>query len=320
MNARYLLRRLAQVPPTVLFILVVVWLLLHLAPGDPLIALAGQYGDEAYYAAMRERFGLDQPLLQQLWTFLGNAVQGDFGSSYVRGRPAMAVVLERLPATLLLAGSALAVSTVVGVGLGVLVAGRPGSRTDLLLRVGALTTYATPSFWLAQLVVLCVAFPFGWFPVQGMTDARAGHVGMAAAIDVARHLVLPAAVLAGSEIALNMRLVRAGLLDAARTEYVRMARAKGLTDLRVLRHALRNVLLPVVTVVGNRVGMFFTGAALVEIVFAWPGVGRLLLTAAQARDFPVLLAIFVVVAAAVLLANLVVDIVYAWLDPRITYA
>lgn len=302
-----------------LFILVVVWLLLHLAPGDPLVALAGQYGDEAYYAAMRERFGLDQPLLQQLWTFLGNALQGDFGTSYVRGRPAMAVVLERLPATLLLAASALTVSTTVGVGLGILVARRPDSRTDLALRAGALATYATPSFWLAQIAVLYVAFPSGWLPVQGMTDARGDHVGIAAAVDVARHLVLPALVLAGSEIALNMRLVRAGLLDAGRTEYVRMARAKGLTDRRVLRHALRNVMLPIVTVIGNRVGMFFTGAALVEIVFAWPGVGRLLLTAAQARDFPVLLAIFVVVAAAVLLTNLVVDVVYAWLDPRISY-
>lgn len=302
-----------------LFILVVVWLLLHLAPGDPLVALAGQYGDEAYYAAMRERFGLDQPLLQQLWTFLGNALQGDFGVSYVRGRPAMAVVLERLPATLLLATSALAVSTTVGVGLGILVARRAGSRTDLVLRVGALATYATPSFWLAQIVVLYVAFPSGWFPVQGMTDARADHVGVAVALDIARHLALPAVVLAGSEIALNLRLVRAGLLDAARTEYVRMARAKGLSDRRVLRHALRNVLLPIITVVGNRVGMFFTGAALVEIVFAWPGVGRLLLTSAQARDFPVLLAIFVVVATAVLITNLVVDVLYAWLDPRITY-
>lgn len=319
MSTRYLLRRLAQIPPTVLAILVAIWLLLHLAPGDPLVSLAGQYGDEAYYASMRARFGLDQPLPQQLLTFLGNVLQGDMGTSYVRGRPAMAVVVERLPATMLLATSALAISTVVGIGLGAVVARRPRSGTDLLVRVGALTAYATPSFWLAQIAVLYVAFPFGWFPVQGMTDVRISHVGVHAAIDVARHLALPALVLASGEIALNIRLVRAGLLDAAQSEYVRMARAKGLTHRRVLRHAMRNVLLPVVTVIGNRIAMFFTGAALVEIVFAWPGIGRLLLASAQARDFPVLLAIFVVVASAVLLVNLVVDIVYTWLDPRIRY-
>lgn len=319
MSSHYLLRRLAQVPPTVLAILVATWLLLHLAPGDPLVALAGQYGDEAYYTAMRARFGLDQPLPQQLWIYLGNVMQGDLGTSYVRGRPAMSVVLERLPATMLLASAALTLSTVVGVALGVLVARRPRSRTDLAVRVGALTTYATPSFWLAQLAVLYVAFPSGWFPVQGMTDARAAQEGFAAVVDVLRHLVLPAVVLASSEVALNLRLVRTGLMDAARTEYVRMARAKGVSDRHVLLHALRNVLLPIVTVIGNRVGMFFTGAALVEIVFAWPGIGRLLLSSAQARDFPVLLALFVVVAAAVLVVNLVVDLLYTWLDPRIRY-
>lgn len=320
MSTGYLLRRLAQVPPTALVILIGTWLLLHLAPGDPLVALAGQSGDEAYYAAMRERFGLDQPLPQQLATYLGNVVRGDLGTSYVRGRPALGVVAERLPATLLLAGSALLISTTVGVVLGILTTRRSRSRTDVTVRVAALSLYATPGFWLAQFAVLTLAFPTGWFPVQGMTDARRSLSGGAAFLDVAHHLVLPALVLAASEVALNLRLVRTGLLDAARNDYVRTARAKGLPSRRVLFHALRNALLPVVTVIGNRVGMFFTGAVLVEIVFAWPGIGRLLLSSAQARDFPVLLAIFLVVAAAVLVVNLVVDVLYTWLDPRISYA
>lgn len=319
MNTRYVLRRLAQVPPTALVILVATWLLVHLAPGDPLLALAGQYGDEHYYAAMRERFGLDLPLPQQLLVYLGNVVQGDLGTSYTRGRPALAIVLERLPATLLLAGMALVVSTTVGIALGIVTARRSRSRADVTVRVAALTLYATPSFWLAQLGVLLLAFRIGWFPVQGMTEARASPTGLAAVLDVLRHLALPALVLAAAEVALNIRLVRTSLLDAARTEYTRMARAKGLSERAVLHHALRNALLPVITVIGNRVGMLFTGAALVEIVFAWPGIGRLLLTSAQSRDFPVLLAIFLVVAAAVLLVNVLVDVAYTWLDPRIRY-
>lgn len=300
-------------------ILIGTWLLLHLAPGDPLVALAGQYGDEAYYAVMRERFGLDQPLPRQLLTYIGNVVQGDLGDSFIRGRPAVEVVLERLPATLLLAAAALGISTVVGVGLGVVAARRSGRPSDVFVRAAALTAYATPSFWLAQLAVLVLAFHVGWFPVQGMTDARSTAGGLAGVLDVLQHLMLPAFVLAATEIALNVRLIRTSLLGVARMEYMRTARAKGLPGRGVLYHALRNALLPLVTVIGSRFGMFFTGAALVEIVFAWPGIGRLLLSAAQARDYPVLLAIFLLVSAAVVLVNLATDLFYTYLDPRIRY-
>lgn len=319
MSTGYLVRRLAQVPPTALVILVGTWLLLHLAPGDPLVALAGQYGDEAYYAATRERFGLDQPLAQQLATYLGNVFQGDLGLSYIRGRPALAVVLERLPATLLLASAALSVSTLVGATLGVVTSRYPRGGRDLAIRAVSLTAYATPSFLLAQLAVLLLAYRTGWFPVQGMTDARSQATGLLAVTDVLRHLALPALVLATTEIALNVRLVRSGMVQVLRADFIRTARAKGLTERRVLWHGFRNALLPLITVLGNRVGMFFAGAALVEIVFGWPGVGRLLLSSAQTRDLPVLLAIFLVVAAAVLVVNLVVDILYAVLDPRVRY-
>ncbi|MBW3664725.1 MAG: ABC transporter permease [Actinobacteria bacterium] len=319
MSTGYLLRRLAQVPPTALVILVGTWLLLHLAPGDPLVALAGQYGDEAYYAATRERFGLDQPLPQQLATYLGNVVQGDLGLSYIRGRPALAVVLERLPATLLLASAALSASTLVGTTLGIVTSRYPRGRRDLAIRAVSLTAYATPSFLLAQLAVLLLAYRTGWFPVQGMTDARSQSTGLLVVIDVLHHLALPALVLATTEIALNVRLVRSGMVQVSRADFIRTARAKGLPERRVVWHGFRNAILPLITVIGNRVGMFFAGAALVEIVFGWPGVGRLLLSSAQTRDLPVLLAIFLVVAAAVLVVNLVVDILYAVLDPRVRY-
>lgn len=176
-----------------------------------------------------------------------------------------------------------------------------------------------PSFWLGQVAVLTLAVGAGLFPVQGMTDARSSLQGAGYALDVLHHLALPALVLAASELALTTRLVRAGVLEALGTEYVRTARAKGLPEAGVLRHALRNALLPVTTVIGARTGMLLSGAALVEIVFAWPGLGRLLLTSLQTRDYPVLLGLFLIVSLAVILANLLTDLVYAWLDPRIRY-
>ncbi|MDP8961184.1 MAG: ABC transporter permease [Actinomycetota bacterium] len=319
MSLRYLIRRLAQLVPTVGLILVGTFLLIHLAPGDPILALAGQHGDAAYYAAMRHRFGLDQPLPRQLAIYLGNVLHGDLGASYVHGRSSLAVIVDRLPATLLLASSALVISSVVGIGLGVVAARRLHRPADLGVRVAALCGYATPSFWLAQLTVLTLAFGTGLFPVHGMTNPSGALSGWAQIVDVAHHLVLPAGVLAATEVALNTRLVRASLVEVSRMEFIRTARAKGLPEWGLLRHALRNALLPVMTVIGSRLGMFFAGAVLVEIVFAWPGLGTLLLSAAQARDYPVLLAIFLLVSVAVVLANLLTDLVYTLLDPRIRY-
>lgn len=319
MSARYVLRRLAQLVPAVGAILVLMFLLIHLAPGDPVLALAGESGDAAYYDAMRERFGLDQPLPQRLVSYLGRVLQGDLGTSYFSGRPATAVVLQRLPATLLLGTAAMFISSLVGITMGVLAARRPHGWADLTLRGVALTGYAVPSFWLAQVAVLLLAFGTGLFPVQGMTSARTQLTGLARTLDILHHLALPALVLATTQIALNTRLVRTGLLEASTTEYVRTARAKGLREGTVLYHALRNVLLPLTTVIGGRLGMFFAGAVLVELVFGWPGIGRLLLSAASARDYPILLAIFLLVSLAVILVNLIVDLIYGRLDPRIEY-
>ncbi|MDP9021417.1 MAG: ABC transporter permease [Actinomycetota bacterium] len=319
MDPRYLLRRLGQVPVTVAAIVVMMFVLVHLAPGDPILALAGQYGDAAYYAELRAKFGLDRPLPVQLVTYLGNVARGDLGTSFTTGRPAASLVAERLPATMLLSATALVLSSMVGVAMGTVAGRRPGRPADVTLRVGAICGYAAPSFWLAQLALISLAFGAGAFPVQGMTDARRSLTGIANLLDVVHHLALPALVLAASEVALTTRLARTGLIEAGRTEYIRAARAKGLPERRVTRHALRTALLPLVTVLGGRVGMFFAGAVLVEIVFAWPGLGRLLLGSAQTRDYPVLLAIFLVVSLGVVVVNLVTDLLYGWLDPRIRY-
>lgn len=320
MNLGYVRRRLLQVPLTVAGIVVLGFLLIHLAPGDPVLALAGDSGDAAYYAFMTERFGLDRPLHEQLATYAGNVARGDLGVSYIQGRPVLEVIMERLPATLLLTVTALVLSSAVGVGLGVVATRRRHGPGDLVVTGTALVLYAAPVFWLGQLALVVLALRAGLFPVQGMTTAGGPTGGLAHVVDVARHLALPALVLASQEAAAVTRLTRAGLLEELLTEHVRAARAKGLSERRVLTvHALRRALLPVVTVVGGRVGHLVAGAVVVEVVFGWPGIGRLLIGATQTRDTPILLGIFLLIAFAVVLANLVTDLAYGWLDPRIRY-
>lgn len=320
MTRRYVVRRLLQLLPTTAVILLVGFLLIHLAPGDPVLALAGENGDAEYYARVRARFGLDQPLPAQLVTYAGNVLSADLGTSYVQGRPVAAVIVERLPATLLLTATALAISTGVGLAVGVLAATRRRRWVGTSVSLVTLGLYAAPVFLLGQLAILLLALRLGWFPVQGMTDARAVTTGLARALDVAHHLALPALALAAQEVAAVARLSRVGLLDELASDHVRTARAKGVQEQTVvLRHGMRRALLPVVTVLGGRVGHLVSGAVVVEVVFGWPGVGRLLVTAVQSRDAPVVLGVFLLVALTVAVANLLTDLVYAWLDPRVRY-
>ena len=301
-------------------ILIVTFAVVHAAPGDPVVAVAGESGNEEYYAFMREKFGLDRPLPQQFLTYTGNVLRGDLGTSFVQGQSVAALIAERVGPTLLLMGSALLVSTVGGILLGALAARRPFGPFDLAVSTSALVGYALPVFWLAQLAMLTLAFRFGWFPIQGMTTARASYTGWAHYGDVARHLVLPSLVLAASEVALITRIARTGILAEMNSDYVRVAQAKGLSrSSALLKHALRNALLPVVTVVGTRIGFLFSGAVLVETVFGWPGLGRLVLSAAQTRDHPILLGMVLLVAFSLVLSNLLTDLLYARVDPRIRY-
>lgn len=320
MTVRYLAWRLAQVVPTCAGILLVGFLLIHLAPGDPVLALAGQNGDAEYYAFMRAKFGLDQPLPTQLAVYAGNVVTGDFGDSYVQGRPAMDAILERLPATVLLTGTAVVLSTVGGVAFGILAASRPQAVRDVAVSTVSLGLYAAPVFWVGQLAVLTLALGLGAFPIQGMTSARNPATGWALVLDIAEHLVLPAMVLAAAELAAIARLARAGLVEELGRDHIRTARAKGVPEHSVLlRHGLRRALVPVVTVIGGRVGHLVSGAIVVEVVFGWPGIGQLLLSSMQNRDAPIVLGVFVLVALTVVAANLVTDLVYAVIDPRIRY-
>lgn len=320
MTVRYVGWRLAQVVPTCAGILLVGFLLIHLAPGDPVLALAGQNGDAEYYAFMRAKFGLDEPLPTQLAVYVGNLVTGDFGDSFVQGRPAMDAILERLPATVLLTGTAVVLSTVGGIAFGILAASRPQAVRDVAVGTVSLGLYAAPVFWVGQLAVLTLALGLGAFPIQGMTSARDPATGWALVLDIAEHLVLPAMVLAAAELAAITRLARAGLVEELGRDHIRTARAKGVPEHAVLvRHGLRRALLPVVTVIGGRVGHLVSGAVVVEVVFGWPGIGQLLLSSMQNRDAPIVLGVFVLVALTVVAANLVTDLVYAAIDPRIRY-
>ena len=318
--APYVARRLLQALPLIGLLLVVNFVLIHAAPGDPITYLAGQSGDPAYFAEMRARYGLDRPIPEQLGLYLTNVLRGELGYSFAYSQPVLQVVLGRLPATLLLMLTALTLATALGLWLGVLAARRAETALDHAIAAFTLVGYSVPAFFLGQLLIIVFAAGLGLLPVQGMTTARGGYSGLAYGLDVLRHLVLPAATLGLLQLALIVRLTRAGLLEALGQDYVRTARAKGLNRSAVLyRHALRNALLPIVTVVGGHVGTVLTGAVLTEIVFAWPGLGRLLFDATLSRDYPLLMAIFLLLSISVILANLVTDLVYVVIDPRVRY-
>jgi len=319
--AGYLVVRLLQLFPVMLVIVVVNFVLIHLAPGDPSLYLIGDapVSDE-FLAAVRARMGLDRPLIEQLLIYLGEVARGNLGYSYISRAPVTDVILARLPATLLLMASQYVIAIVVGVYLGVISARRQGGGVDTFVTLFSVTGYALPVFWLGQILILIFAIKLGWFPAQGMLSLREELTPWQTALDVLHHLVLPSATLAFFNLALIVRLTRANMLQVLRLEYIIFARSKGLSERAVVyRHALRNAVLPVVTIIGLNIKTLVAGAVLTETVFAWPGLGRLTYDAIYARDYPVLMGMFVLIGLIVVLANLLTDLVYAWLDPRIRY-
>ena len=318
MRNSFVIRRLLLVIPTVVGIVLVGFVLIHVAPGDPVVALAGENGDAAYYAFMRQRFGLDQPLPQQLGTYFTRVAHGDFGNSYVNGRSSASVIMEHVPATLLLTGTALLLAVAVSIPLAAFAARRPHGARDIGISSVALALYSAPAFWVAQLAMIFIALRLGLLPVQGMTSAGSAATGIERMLDVARHLALPALVLASQEVAVLVRLTRSSLIDELRRDHIRTARGKGVSEIAIVgRHALPRAILPAVTVIGARAGQLIAGAAVIEVVFGWPGIGRLLVTSLQTRDTPLLLGLFMMIAFAVAIANLITDLIHAAIDPRI---
>jgi peptide/nickel transport system permease protein len=317
---RYVARRLLQALPIVLGIVVLNFLLLQLAPGDAADVLAGEAGSATpeYMAQLRERFGLNQPLHVQLLLYVKNMLALDLGYSFRNNMPVLSLITDRLGPTLLLMGTTLLLSVSSGVLLGLLAAVRVRSWADTLISVLAIVAYATPLFWIGLMLIVVFSIKLGWLPASGMESVAAFYEGWDRVLDIARHLVLPALTLSLFYMALYTRLMRANVLEQRGMEYVTTAEAKGLTQRQItFRHIFRNALLPVVTMAGIQVGSLLGGSVVVESVFGWPGLGLLAYQSLFARDYNLLLGIFFLSACVVILVNLLVDLVYALLDPRI---
>ncbi len=313
----YLLRRLAQMVPLLLGITVVLFGVIQAAPGGPEAALlgAGRAVDPALVQAYRERLGVDRPVPVQYGLWLGGVVRGDLGVSFSTGRPVGEMIRERLPATLELMGASFFLAAVLAFGVGTLSALRQYSWWDHLGTGVSFLGIAMPVFWLALLLQLVFGVWLGWLPVAGRGDVGDGSLGGRLA-----YLVLPACVLSFRYVAGWSRYLRSSLLGALRADYVRTARAKGLPERVVVGvHALRNALIPVVSVMALSLAELVSGAVITETVFAWPGIGRMFVQAMFARDYPLLMGILLLGSVAVVVVNLVADVVYGILDPRIRY-
>jgi ABC-type dipeptide/oligopeptide/nickel transport system permease component len=303
---RFLLARLALLVPTLLGVLAVTFLLLYVAPGDPVEAMVGERADSATVASLRAQLHLDDPVPVQFVRYVGGALRGDLGTSYITRRPILGDLLHRFPATLQLAGAAMLFATVIGISTGVYSAWRPGSWPDRLGTLGAYLGVSFPVYWVGLLLIMMFAVTLRWLPPSG---AR-GPV----------YLILPALTLGMRSVAVLSRMTRAAMLEVLHSDFVRTARAKGLGEGRVvLRHAFRNALLPVVTVLGLDFGSYLTGSILTETIFSWPGVGRYVLTAIDKRDLPAIQGSILFLSVVFVLVNLMTDIVYARVDPRIEY-
>lgn len=317
----YVLRRLLQAVPLVFVIILINFVLIHAAPGDPVDFLVGTMeASPEYLADLRREFGLDEPIWIQLWRYVSRIVVLDMGYSLRFREPVFGLIMSRLPATLLLMGTALVVSSVAGILLGVAAARRPYSAVDHSATLVALAGYSMPVFWLGQLLLIVFSLQLNLFPTQGMYSLRAPSEGWGRIVDVAHHLVLPALTYSVYHLALVYRLMRVKMQETLAMDYVTTARAKGVAEIRVVYvHALRNAILPVVTVIGLNFGFMLAGSVLTETVFAWPGMGRLLYEAIQGRDYPVLMGLFTCLSVMVIVVNIITDLVYAVIDPRVVY-
>lgn len=317
----YVRKRLLQGIPTIFLIVSCNFFLLHLAPGDPADVLAGEAGaaTEEYMAQLRAQFGLDQPLYLQYLKYLLRTATFDLGYSFRYGESNFRLILDRLTATLLLMVSAVTLSILAGSALGLIAAIRRRTIVEAMILLVAVLAYAAPIFWLGLMFIVLFAIKLNWLPTSGIATVGAGYTGLRHALDVAHHLVLPAVTLALFYIALYARLMRASVLENLGQNYVVTARAKGLAPRRIiLRHVLRNAILPVITMAGVQIGGMLGGSVVVESVFGWPGLGLLAFEALYARDLNLLLGILFLGSILVILANLAVDLAYAIIDPRVT--
>ncbi|HET7264289.1 MAG TPA: ABC transporter permease [bacterium] len=322
MTYRYVAGRLFQSLMLIGLVVSTAFVLIHVAPGDPVTFLyGGQSVSADVLAQVRHAWGLDRPLWEQYAAYMANIVRGNLGYSQINFQSVASILGAALPNTLLLMMPSVLLAAVFGIALGMAAARRSGTGADYAIGAVSLISYATPPFWLSVLFIIVFASRLHWFPTQGMATLGGAGGGFARAADIAWHMVLPLSVLAWWYSASFARLTRASIVEESRKYYLMTARMKGLSEFKVFyRHALRNAMRPVITVLGVQLGTMFAGAVMTEIVFAWPGTGRVIYTAILQHDYPVVLGFFLVVGSAVILANLAVDLAYVLIDPRIRYA
>jgi ABC-type dipeptide/oligopeptide/nickel transport system permease component len=302
----FLLRRLALAIPTLLGVLIVTFLLLYVAPGDPVQEMVGERADAATIARLRKELRLDEPLYVQFASYAGGIARGDLGRSYITGRPIVEDVAERFPKTLLLAATAMLLASVTGISIGVLSARKPGGWFDRLALGGAYLGISFPVYWVGLLLILLFSVMLHWLPPSGYGQAK--------------YLVLPALALGSRSIAFLARVTRSAMLEVLGGDFVRTARAKGLAERAVtVRHALRNALIPIVTVLGLDFGFYLTGSILTETIFSWPGLGRYVVNAIARRDLPAIQGSVLFLSVVFVLVNLLTDVAYAKADPRVAY-
>ncbi len=331
---RYIVRRFIQLLPVLLGVSVLVFLGMHLVPGDVAQLLIGEKGTAEDLARLRHQLGLDQPLYVQYGRFLAGAVRGDFGDSIRTRQPVIWEIGQALPVTVELSFAALLFAVICGLAIGVLAARRARTAADMAAMVGVLVGVSMPIFWTGILLLLVFGGLLGWLPLGGIVDEGMPYPrvtglplldglikgDMPFVVSHLRHLVLPAVALGATSMATIARMSRSTMLEVLGLDYVRTARAKGVAEPKVVRrHALRNALLPIVTLVGLQLGLLLSGAVLTETIFALPGLGRLAITSVLARDYPVVQGVVLIAAVIFVLANLAVDVLYAYLDPRIRF-
>jgi peptide/nickel transport system permease protein len=315
MNVQYIAQRLLTTLGVLLGVTFAVFLIIQLVPGDPARVILGVQATEENVAAIRERLGLNEPFLVQYGHWLGNAVQGDLGKSLITGQEVAPQIRQRLPATLQLAAAALIIGLLIAIPAGIISALRPGSKLDIFTSVFSQIGVAIPDFWMGIMLILLFSLTLGWLPARGYTPIGESFP------DWLRHIILPAVTLGIISGAVQTRFVRSAMLEVLNENYIRTARAKGLSERRVIRgHALPNAMITIVTIIGLQITALLSAVVVVEVVFGWPGLGRLALEAVLDRDYPLLQGTVLVMAILLTLVNLGVDLLYFVLDPRIEHA
>lgn len=303
---RYFIKRLLLMIPVILGMTVIVFLILHLSPGDPVDLIVGPNVTPEVYASIRQKYGLDQPLIVQYIKFLSNVARGDLGTSILQQRPVSELILQRFPITLELGLTGLVLSFLIAIPVGVSAAVKRNTIVDYSCMTGAMLGMSLPTFWFGLLLLYFFAYKLRWFPISGYGTWR--------------HLVLPGFAIGLTDAAITARMVRSSMLEVLRQDYIRTARSKGLAEMVVTyQHALKNAMIPIITLLGLRVGWIIGGSVMLEIVFSRPGLGRLMVDSILARDYPVVQGAMIVLTTSIILGNILADLLYAVFDPRIRY-